>query len=183
LEVSDFARKIRPMANGEAARVLLDGSAIAAAKLRKYMLVRTLMSALTGLLVWAFAAVAGLQHALEWGVIAFAFNYIPFIGPFFATAFPTLFALAQFASWQAALGVFLCLNVIQFIVGSYVEPRACGTALDLSPIVVLFAVFLWTFLWGVSGAFIAVPITIVLLAFCAQHPASRWLSDLLGGAR
>jgi AI-2 transport protein TqsA len=183
LEVSDFARKIRTMANGEAARVLLDGSAIAAAKLRKYMLVRTLMSAITGLLVWAFAAVAGLQHALEWGVIAFALNYIPFIGPFIATAFPTLFALAQFASWRAALGVFLCLNVIQFIVGSYVEPRACGTALDLSPIVVLFAVFLWTFLWGLFGAFIGVPITIALLAFCAQHHASRWLADLLGGAR
>jgi AI-2 transport protein TqsA len=183
LEVGEFARKVRTLANGETARVLLDGSTIAAAKLRKYMLVRTLMSALTGLLVWAFAAVAGLQHALEWGVIAFALNYIPFIGPFIATAFPTLFALAQFASWQAALGVFLCLNVIQFIVGSYVEPRACGTALDLSPIVVLFAVFLWTFLWGLFGAFIGVPITIVLLAFCAQHPASRWLADLLGGAR
>jgi predicted PurR-regulated permease PerM len=187
LEVGDFARKVRAMssnaAGGEAARVLLDGSAVAAAKLRKYMVVRTLMSAITGLLVWGFAALAGLQLALEWGVIAFALNYIPFIGPFIATAFPTLFVLAQSASWQAALVVFLCLNVIQFVVGSYVEPRACGTALDLSPTVVLLAVFLWTFLWGPFGAFIGVPITIVLLAFCAQHPSSRWLADLLGGAR
>lgn len=180
LEVGDFARKVRAMANGEVARVLLDGSAIAAVKLRKYMVVRTLMSVITGLLVWAFAAIAGLQFAIEWGVIAFALNYIPFIGPFIATTFPTLYALAQFASWQAALGVFLCLNAIQFIVGSYIEPRVCGVALALSPTVVLFVVFLWAFLWGPFGAFIGVPITIVLLTFCAQRPSTRWLADLLG---
>ena len=72
------------------------GGASTAIKLRRYMLVRTLMSVMTGLLVWAFASVAGLQLAAEWGVIAFALNYIPFIGPFVATVFPTLFAIAQF---------------------------------------------------------------------------------------
>jgi|KBSSwiStaDraftv2_1062776.scaffolds.fasta_scaffold04522_2 AI-2 transport protein TqsA len=183
LEVGDFARKVRAMADGEAARVLLDGSAVAAAKLRKYMVVRTLMSTITGLLVWAVAAIAGLPFATEWGAIAFGLNYIPYIGPFIATALPTLYALAQFASWQATLGVFLGLNAIQFIVGSYIEPRVCGTALALSPTVVLFAVFLWTFLWGPFGAFIGVPIAIVLLTFCAQHPSTRWLADLFGGAR
>ena len=82
------------------------------------------MSLATGVLVWALASLAGLQFAREWGIIAFALNYIPFIGPFIATVFPTLFALAQFASWQAALAVFACLNVIQFVIGSYIEPRA-----------------------------------------------------------
>jgi len=180
IEVDDTRGKVRGMANREAARILLDGSATAAAKLRRYMVVRTLMSAITGALVWAFAALAGLQFAAEWGVIAFALNYIPFIGPFIATVFPTLFALAQFASWQATLGVFACLNAIQFVVGSYIEPRVCGSALALSPTVVLFAVFFWTFLWGLFGAFIGVPITIVFLTFCAQHPSSQWLAELLG---
>ncbi len=180
LEVDDAGRKVQAMANREAARVLLDGSATAAAKLRRYMLVRTLMSAMTGLLVWAFAALAGLQFAAEWGVIAFALNYIPFIGPFIATVFPTLFALAQFASWQAALVLFAGLNVIQFVVGSYIEPRLSGSVLSISPFLVLFSVFFWTFLWGLFGAFIGVPITIALLTFCAQHPSSRWLAELLG---
>jgi predicted PurR-regulated permease PerM len=44
---------------------------------------------------------------------------------------------------------------------------------------VLFAVFFWTFLWGFFGSVIGVPITIAILTFCAQHPSSRWLSDLL----
>jgi len=180
LEVDDIGRRIRAMENREAARVLFDGSVKSAAKFRRYMLIRTLMSVTTGAFVWALAAFAGLQHAAEWGIIAFALNYIPFIGPFVATVFPTLFALAQFESWQAALVVFACLNVIQFVIGSYIEPRVAGSALAISPFVVLFAVFFWTFLWGLFGAFIGVPITIALLTFCAQHPSSRWLSELLG---
>jgi predicted PurR-regulated permease PerM len=180
LEVGDFRRRIAGLRNREAARVVYDGSVETAAKLRRYLIIRTMMSLATGLLVWALAALAGLQLAAEWGVIAFALNYIPFIGPFIATLFPTLYALAQFASWQTALAVFLGLNVIQFVIGSYVEPRVSGKALAISPSVVLFAVFFWTFLWGIFGAFIGVPITIALLVFCAQHPSTRWLAEIFG---
>jgi AI-2 transport protein TqsA len=183
LEVDDTRRKIEALDNREIARVLLDGSAATAAKFRKYMLVRTQMSAVTGLLVGAFAWITGLQFAVEWGVIAFTLNYIPFVGPFVATLFPTLLAMAQFDSWQAVLGVFACLNIIQFVVGSYIEPRVSGTMLSISPVIVLFAIFFWTFLWGLFGTFLGVPIALAILSFCGQHPSSRWLADLLGGPK
>ncbi len=131
--------------------------------------------------MWAFAVATGLQFAVEWGVIAFALNYIPFIGPFIATLFPTLLAMAQFATWEAAVGVFICLNVIQFVIGSYVEPRVSGAVLAISPLVVLFAVFFWTFLWGLFGSFIGVPIVIAALTFCEHYPATQWIAGLLGG--
>jgi AI-2 transport protein TqsA len=181
LEVDAFARKVQRMENKTTARVIAHGTVAAAEKLRRYMLVRTLMSVLTGLLVWAFAAAIGLNYAAEWGVIAFVLNYIPLIGSFIATLLPTLFALAQFASWQLSLAVFVCLNAIQFVVGSYIEPRVSGDVLAISPTIVVAAVFFWAFLWGLPGAFIGVPIVIVLLAFAAEHPATRWLADLLGG--
>jgi predicted PurR-regulated permease PerM len=181
LEIDDIRRKIEALGNRNAARVLLDGSAATAVKFRKYMLVRTQMSAMTGLLVGAFAWITGLQFAAEWGVIAFVLNYIPFVGPFIATLFPTLLAMTQFGSWQAVLGAFICLNIIQFVVGSYVEPRVSGSVLSISPIVVLFAIFFWTFLWGIFGTFIGVPITLAILTFCGEHPATRWVTDLLGG--
>jgi predicted PurR-regulated permease PerM len=180
LEVDQVTRKLQAMPN-QAAQLMLAGAAATAAKFRRYMLIRTFMSLATGALVWAFASLVGLQFAAEWGVIAFALNYIPFIGPFVATMLPTLFALAQFVAWQEAVLVFACLNIIQFAIGSYVEPRVSGNILSISPFVVLFSVFLWTFLWGLFGAFIGVPITIALLTFCAQHPSSRWLAELLGG--
>jgi AI-2 transport protein TqsA len=183
LEVDDFGRRLRALKNRNAARILLDGSTTIAAKFRRYLLIRTLMSLATGVMVWALAALFGLQLAAEWGVIAFTLNYIPFIGPFIATVFPTLYALAQFESWQSALFVFACLNVIQFVIGSYIEPRVAGSALVMSPFLVLFSVFLWAYLWGLFGAFIGVPISIAILTLCAQHPSSRWLADLFGTTR
>jgi AI-2 transport protein TqsA len=181
MEVEDLRRRIETIASRETAKALLSASAATAHKIRKYMEVRTQMSLATGVLVGAFAWAAGLQFALEWGVIAFALNYIPFIGPFVATLFPTLLAMAQFGDWQAVVGVFVCLNIIQFVVGSYIEPRVSGVALAMSPSAVLFAVFFWTFLWGLFGAFIGVPIALAILTFCSHWPSSRWVSDLLGG--
>jgi len=183
LEVDDASRKLRAWQHGDLGEILLVGGARTAAKFRRYMLVRTLMSAMTGALVSTFAYFAGLPLATEWGVIAFELNYIPFIGPLIATVFPTLFAMAEFESLQMAVLVFGCLNVIQFVVGSYLEPRFAGSALQISPFVVLFAVFFWTFLWGLCGAFIGVPIVIGVLTLCEQHPSARWVVDLFGGPR
>jgi AI-2 transport protein TqsA len=181
MEVDILRRRAKTFLRPETSRILLQGSAATAVKIRKYMEVRTMMSVATGVLVGAFAWIAGLPLALEWGVIAFALNYIPFIGPFVATLFPTLVAMTQFQSWEAVVGVFICLNIIQFVVGSYIEPRVSGAVLAMSPTVVLLAVFLWTFLWGLFGAFIGVPIVIAIITFCSYHPSARWLADLLGG--
>ncbi len=182
MEVDDIRQRVRTFLAPETARIVLEASAATAGKIRKYLEVRTLMSAATGVLVGTFAGVAGLQFAMEWGVIAFALNYIPFIGPFIATLFPTLLAMTQFGAWQAVLGVFVCLNVIQFVVGSYIEPRVSGAVLAISPSLVLFSVFFWTFLWGLFGAFIGVPIAIAILTFCSYFPSSRWVAELLGGS-
>jgi predicted PurR-regulated permease PerM len=182
LEVDVIAAKLRGLRNREIGESLIAAASQAAAKLQKYMRVRTVMSVMTGLLVYGFAKLIGLPLPAEWGVIAFALNYIPFLGSFIATLAPTLFAFAHFESWEMALIVFVCVNVIQFVVGSYLEPRIAGSALSLSPFLVLFAIFLFSFLWGISGAFIGVPIVIAILAVCEQYPSSRWVSDVLAGS-
>ena len=112
LETGGVARSLNTM--GSTATAMLGALSETSSKLRTYMAVRTVMSALTGLAVFAFAYAMGLELAAEWGVIAFVLNYIPFIGPFVATLLPTLFALAQFESWEMALFVFVSLNIIQF---------------------------------------------------------------------
>ena len=160
--------------------MLLTGGAKTAEKFRKYLLVRTLMSVVTGVLVWGFIWLCGLPLAQEWGVIAFALIYIPFVGPFVATVLPTLFAVVEFDTWQSAILVFGCLNLIQFLVGSYLEPMMAGNILSISPFIVLLAVFFWTYLWGIAGAFIGVPIVIALLTICEHHASSRWMAELFG---
>jgi predicted PurR-regulated permease PerM len=181
LEVDITQRNLARIEGSGKGQPLSRAGADIAAKFQKYMLVRTIMSVLTGALIWAVTLLAGLELATAWGVIAFVLNYIPFIGPLIATVFPTLFAIAQFESLQLALIIFVCLNVIQFLVGSYLEPRMAGAALSLSPFLVLFAVFFWTFLWGIPGAFIGVPIVIAALTVCAEYESTRWVAILLSG--
>ncbi len=181
LEVGDFRLKLRALHHSARADRVLGAIATIARKFRKYLLVRTVASILTGIVVWAFALALNVELAAAWGVLAFALNYIPVIGPLFATLLPTLFSAAQFESWQMALLVFLGLNTIQFVIGSYLEPRFSGSALAISPFVVVLAVFFWTFLWGIPGAFIGVPVTIAMLSACELDPATRWIATLLSG--
>lgn len=180
LDTEAVSRNIRRALSVETASAVIDGGALTASKLRRYMLVRTVMSLATGSLVWALSATFGLRFAAEWGVIAFTLNYIPFMGPFVATLLPSIYALAQFGSPEAAIFIFAGLNVIQFVIGSYIEPRVAGYALAMSPFLVLFSVFFWSFVWGVFGAFIGVPITIAVLTFCAQFSSTRWIAQIFG---
>ena len=181
LEVDDFNKRLNSSAaQPQGLQILLANHEIGI-KLRRFMIVRTFASMLTGLVVWIFALVAGLELAAAWGAIAFTLNYIPFLGPFVATVLPTLFAIAQFESWPMAVGVFVGLNLIQFVIGSYLEPLLIGTSLSISPFAVIFAVFFWSFMWGVPGAFIGVPILIAFIVYCARHPSARWIAILASG--
>jgi predicted PurR-regulated permease PerM len=180
LEVGAVRSQMLALGPGTAVALLRAGEKIAA-KLRAYMLVRTLMSVATGLVVWAFAAAMGLELAAEWGAIALVLNYIPFLGPLVATLFPTLFAALQFGSWGAALMVFAGLQVLQFLGGSTIEPRLAGRSLAVSPFLVLASVFVGGFLWGVPGAFIGPPALIAALTLCEEFQAARPFAALLSG--
>ncbi|PNG25014.1 AI-2E family transporter [Methylocella silvestris] len=180
LEAEAFSKNLRAVGGETGERLIAAGKATAR-KFRRYMLVRTAASILTGLIVWGFATLVGLELAAAWGVISFALNYIPFIGPLIATVLPTLFGFAQTGSWETAVFILVALTVVQFLIGSYFEPLFTAKTLSISPFVVIFAVFLWGFIWGLPGTFIGVPILIACLTVCEQFASSRWLAVLLSG--
>ena len=181
LETGDFRARLAAAGKQAKGPDLAKVGEEIAAKFRKYMLVRTQMSALTGFAVWGFALFSGLDLAPGWGILAFVLNYIPFIGSFVATLLPSLFAVAQFESWQDTLFVLLGMFAIQFAVGNYLEPIVAGAALSISPLAVVFAVFFFGFLWGMPGAFLGVPILIAIVAVCAHYPSTSWIATLLSG--
>jgi AI-2 transport protein TqsA len=183
LELEPLGRRLERVGNGAFGAATIDTAAEIAGRLQTYMLVRFGMSLLTGLGFWAFTAAYGLDLSREWGVIAFVLNFIPFIGSFIATLLPTVFAAAQYASFSSAVTIFIGLNVVQFVVGSYLEPRVAGAAVSLSPFMVLFAVFFWAMLWGIAGAFIGVPILIAVASLCARNPATRGIAVALSPDR
>lgn len=181
LEVDDLVRRVRTVATGDDGQGLLGAGRAIALKLQKYMRVRGLMSIVTGLAVWGYTSVMGLDLAMQWGVLAFVLNFIPFIGSFVATILPTVLSLIQFESMQTALLVFLGLNAIQFLIGSYLEPRLAGAAVSISPFMVLFAVFFFGSLWGFFGAFIGVPLLIAGATLLAHYDGTRWIATLVTG--
>jgi AI-2 transport protein TqsA len=183
LELEPLARRLGQFGDGRLGAAAIEAAAEIAGRLQTYMLVRFAMSVLTGLGFWAFTAAWGLDLSREWGVIAFVLNFIPFIGSFIATLLPTLFAAAQYESFSSMIWVFIGLNVVQFVVGSYIEPRVAGAAVSISPFMVLFTVFFWAFLWGIAGAFIGVPILIVVASLCARNPGTRVIGVALGADR
>jgi predicted PurR-regulated permease PerM len=179
LEIEPLGRRLSRLGNGTFGASAIDAAAEIAGRLQTYMLVRFGMSVLTGLGFWAFTAIYGLDLNREWGVIAFVLNFIPFIGSFIATLLPTLFAAAQYEAFSPAIAIFVGLNIVQFVVGSYIEPRVAGAAVSISPFVVLFAVFFWAMLWGIAGAFIGVPILIAVASLCVRNPATHAIAVAL----
>jgi AI-2 transport protein TqsA len=182
-ETEAITSRIAALKNRETSgRLILAGTRIGA-KFRTYILVRSVASVATGLAVWAFVRFMGMEMAGACGVLAFALNYLPYIGSFIVTILLPVFAFVQFGSFETPLFVLLGVSVIQFVTGSYLEPIFSGSALSISPPLVLFAITLWTYLWGALGAFLGVPLAIAALTLFEEFPATYWLADILSGGR
>lgn len=183
LEVDALARRLRTATGLVHGPEIIAVAQEMARLFRTYMLVRTIASGVTGAIVWLIAYLVGLELPAAWAAIAFTLNYIPFIGPLVATLLPTLFALVQFESHEIALLVLACLTLVQFIIGNYLEPVFTGSTLSISPFAVMFMVFLWSMLWGLTGAFIGVPVLVAVLTMCRRLPSMQWLTVMLSGNR
>src|SRR5690606_27153103 len=103
----------------------------------------------------------GTPLLLVWAVLALLLNFIPTFGSLIAGALPVLFVLGQ-QDLSTALFVGAGLLIIEQIMGNYVDPKVTGHQLALSPLVVLVSLVLWTWLWGITGALIATPMTMLL---------------------
>ena len=144
-----------------------------------YLLVKTVVSAATGLLVFVVAEAVGLDVAVAVGIVTFVLNFIPNIGSIVATALIALVAHVQFADPGTTAVVFLICGLIQFILGSVIDPMLMGRALRLSSFGIIISLAFWGAVWGIPGMFLSVPIMVMLLVVCSHVPALRPLATLL----
>jgi predicted PurR-regulated permease PerM len=146
-----------------------------------YLLTITAMNALVGIANGVSMWAQGIPDALLWGTLAFLLNYIPILGPF--TGIVIFFFVGLFSSptlWQAALppAVYLIIHVVE---GESVTPMLLARRFTLNPVLVIVSLFFWDFLWGVPGAFLAVPLLAITKIIADRVPVLTPLGHLLGG--
>ncbi|MCD4814406.1 AI-2E family transporter [bacterium] len=153
-------------------------------KISKYILMQTLLSMITGFLVWLLCALLGLKFAFTWGMLAFFLNFIPTIGSIIAALPPVLLALIQFYPnvWPAII-IVLVILVINQVIGNVISPKVMGDQLDLSPIVILIFLLLCGWLWGILGAFLSVIFAVALKIICEHIPVLRPLGIMMASGK
>lgn len=147
--------------------------------IERYLWVQTVMSLIITALTYATLVVIGLENALFWSFLIFFLNYIPTIGSIAAVVLTTAVALVQFPTLGPVLAVFAGVGAWQFVIGNFVQPRMTGESLNLSAVVVLLALAIWGLIWGIVGAFLAAPLTVMIMIVLAQFPSTRWIAILL----
>ena len=149
------------------------------ARIGAYLALKTLVSVVLGLVSWVILALIGVEFAAFWAVLIGLLNFVPYIGSVLGVAVPVAFATVQFADLNTVLAVLLSLAAAQFVIGFFLDPFLMGNSLNLSPFVILACLAVWSALWGIPGAFLAVPITASMVLMFAEFPGTRGIAILL----
>lgn len=163
---------------------IIDVTDSIAGEISRYLSVKLLISAVTGVLVWLVLFFLGVDFPITWGVLTFLLNFIPTLGSIIATLPPVLLAFIQFYpnGWVsvAVLGI---LTLIQQILGNFIEPKVMGERLNLSPVVILLSLVFWGWLWGLTGALLSVPIAAAIKIVCENIEMLKPVSVLMGSGK
>jgi len=149
------------------------------ARVGTYLALKTVVSAVLGVLCWAILAVLGVEFAAFWGVLIGLLNFIPYLGSALGVALPAALATMQFGDLGQVIVVVLALSAAQFVIGFFLDPYLMANSLNLSPFVILVSLAVWGALWGIAGAFLAVPLTACMALVFAEFEATRPLAVLL----
>jgi predicted PurR-regulated permease PerM len=179
----------KPYIGGKVQRAFPDdqGQRIAAVtasiarQISRYLYVKLLLSTGSSVLVWIVLVIGKSDFALTWAVLAFLLSFIPSIGIVVASVPPVLLALVQFyPDFWPAVWIAIALLVIHQIIGGLLEPKVMGDSLNLSPMVILLSLVFWGWLWGITGALLAVPIAASIKIVCENIEMLKPVGVLMG---
>lgn len=145
---------------------------------KQYMAIKTIMSAATGLVIFIWLWLLGVDYPLLWGLLAFLLNYVPNIGSIIAAVPAVLLAFVQHGMLIALMsaGGYAAVNVL---IGNLIEPRYMGRGLGLSTLVVFLSLIFWGWIFGPVGMLLSVPLTMFAKIALNSNAETRWLSVLM----
>jgi predicted PurR-regulated permease PerM len=150
-----------------------------ARQIQRFLVVQILTSALvaavTAVVLWQI----GLEQPAFWGLMAGLFNSIPYFGALIVTIALAIAAVLQFGTLYMALVVAGSALVITTIEGWLLTPHLLSRANKTNHVAIFAALLFWTWMWGVIGLLLAIPMLVVIKAFADHVESFRPLSELM----
>ena len=147
--------------------------------MKKYLFMKTFISAITGLISYALMYFMDLEFAGIWAFAIFLLSYIPTIGAIVGCAMPILFAAISGMTLDQIIIISAGLIGLQIVFGNIIEPKLTGKTLNLSTLAILINLVFWGLIWGVAGMFFSVPLLVATFIVTAQFDSTRWIAILL----
>lgn len=179
LDVHHWPRRIRDSFPGSRSEHILDVSDKINGAMAEYLRLKVRSSLLLALPVTVLLAAFGVKFAILWGVLTFLGNFIPYLGSLVSCTLPVVLAFLQFEpGWQPWL-LAAVMATWHMLMHYIIEPMLIGRVVDLSPLVILIALSFWGLCWGVSGMFLAIPLTVMLKIVLDKMEPTRPMARLL----
>lgn len=151
----------------------------AGSRVSKYLLMLLVVNVTYGIPVAIGLYFIGVPNALLWGSLAVVLRFIPYVGPWIAASFPILLSLAVAPDWMAPLLTISLFVVLELLSNNVMEPWLYGTSTGVTPIALIIAALIWTFLWGPLGLVLATPLTVCMVVMGRHIPRLAFLSIAL----
>lgn len=150
------------------------------AQIERFLLVLLLASVIVGAASWIAFAIIGLEQAAFWALAAGVFNTIPYFGPVIVSLGTAIVAFLQFGTLSMAATVGAVALAITSIEGWLIMPLLARRVVRTNEIAVFVALIFWSFVWGVWGTLLAVPILVSVKAICDNIDDLKPIGELLG---
>lgn len=140
------------------------------------VLTSVIVAAATALVLWWF----GLENYAMWGLLAGLFNSIPYMGPVIVTGGLGVVAFMQFDDLWTTAYVCLAAFAITSLEGFLLTPALMSRAAQMNPVAIFIGLLFWTWVWGVWGTVLAVPMLMMFKAVCDHVEDLQPIGELLG---
>jgi predicted PurR-regulated permease PerM len=150
------------------------------AQIELFLLVRLFTSIVVGLATWAAFRIMGVQQAAVWGIAAGVFNTIPYFGPVIVAVGTATVAFLQFGTLKMAVSVAGVSLVITSVEGWLLTPWLTSRTARTNEVAVFVGLIFWSWVWGIWGTLLAVPMLVVVKSFCDRVEDLKPVGELLG---
>jgi predicted PurR-regulated permease PerM len=148
-----------------------------------YILIVSIINLGLGICVGVAFFLLDMPAAYLWGMLAFLFNFIPYVGAIIGIALSGFMAVITFDSLAYAVMIPLAYSVINGIENQFVTPVLLGRRLQLNSVAILISLTFWTWQWGIAGTMLAVPILMTAKVLSSHIDSWKSVGEFLSGPR